>query len=222
MNNVNIPTKKAYHHGNLRAALVAAALKEIAKRGPEGFSLREVARRAGVSAPAVYRHFADKEALLGAVAVDCSERFNAAIQIAMAETEDPLEQFRAVGIAYVRFAVEHPEHFRAMSVPNLFANMPAEYAERQNAQHAEQHAAIKRAQDAGAIAKIPVEDIILAATSLVHGIAHNIVEGKLGKVDVARATQLAISATAVLGAGLAPRAEAYEDPRTGIVVKGRG
>jgi AcrR family transcriptional regulator len=222
VNNVNIPTKKAYHHGNLRAALVAAALKEIAKRGPEGFSLREVARRAGVSAPAVYRHFADKDALLGAVAADCAERLGAAIQSAVAEVaDDPLEQFRATGIAYVRFAVEHPEHFRAMAVPNLFDRMPAEDMQRANALNVEQYAVIRRAQEAGLIAQIPVADIMLAATSLVHGIAHQIVEGRLGKVDVARATELAVAATAVLGAGLAPRSDTYEDPRTGIKVKGR-
>ncbi|MEO8550164.1 MAG: TetR/AcrR family transcriptional regulator [Kofleriaceae bacterium] len=219
---MNIPTKKAYHHGNLRAALVAAALKEIAKRGPEGFSLREVARRAGVSAPAVYRHFADKDALLGAVAADCSERLGAAMQAAVAEApEDPLEQFRAYGIAYVRFAVEHPEHFRAMAVPNLFERMPLEEMQRANALNIEQYASIRRAQEAGLIAQIPIDNIMLAASSLVHGIAHQIVEGKLGKVDVQRATALAVAATAVLGAGLAPRSDAYEDPRSGMKLKGR-
>jgi len=222
VNNVNIPTKKAYHHGNLRAALVAAALKEIAKRGPEGFSLREVARRAGVSAPAVYRHFADKDALLGAVAAECWDRIGAAMRAAVAEApEDPLERFRATGIAYVRFAVEHPEHFRAMAVPGLFERMPVEELQRANAFNLEQYGAIRRAQDAGLIANIPVADIMLAASSLVHGVAHQIVEGKLGKVDVARATELAVAATAVLGAGLAPRSDAYEDPRSGMKLKGR-
>lgn len=220
MNNVNIPTKKAYHHGNLRAALVAAALKEIARRGPEGFSLREVARRAGVSAPAVYRHFADKDALLGAVAADCSERLGAALQVAVAEVpDDPLEQFRAVGIAYVRFAVEHPEHFRAMAVPNFWERMPADDMQRANAWNVEQYNGIRRAQEAGLIAAIPIDDIMLAASSLVHGLAHQIVEGKLGKVDVARATELAVAATAALGAGLAPRTDEYEDPRTGMKLK---
>ena len=78
-----------------------------------------------------------------------------------------------------------------------------------------------RAQQAGKIAAIPIDDVMLAASSLVHGLAQLVVEGKLGAVDVARATELALAATAVLGAGLAPRAEAYADPRTGLRLKGR-
>jgi len=212
-----LATKKAYHHGNLRAALVAAALKEIARSGPEGFSLREVARRAGVSAPAVYRHFQDKDDLLAAVAGECVDRLGAAMLDAVARApDDPLERFRATGIAYVQFAVDHPEHFRAMSVPGLFDKTPPEQRERQNAWAEMQRAAITRAQEAGEIAAIPLNDIMLAASSLVHGVAQLIVEGKLGKVDAARAKQLAIAATAVLGAGLAPRGDAYEDPLTGM------
>jgi AcrR family transcriptional regulator len=209
VNNVNIPTKKAYHHGNLRAALVAAALKEIAKSGPESFSLREVARRAGVSAPAVYRHFKDKDALLAAVAGECWEQIGAAMTAAVAEApaDDVLEQFRATGIAYVKFAVEHPEHFRAMSIPGLSARLPQEQLAQATAWSAKQREEIQRAQAAGKIAAIPIEDLMLAASSMVHGVAQQIVEGRFGKVDVARATELAVIATGVLGLGFWPRSE---------------
>lgn len=221
-NNVNIPTKKAYHHGNLRAALVAAALKEIAKTGPEGFSLREVARRAGVSAPAVYRHFKDKDALLAAVAVECSERIQAAMAAALENAPaDTLERFRAVGIAYVRFAVEHPEHFRAMATPNLFELMPEEEQTRMKDNNAQQRVAIASAQAAGEIAAIPIDDLLITASAVTHGIASMIVEGRLGVVDVTRATELAVMATAVLGAGFAPRSEPYEDRRGGLKLPGR-
>jgi len=217
-----LATKKAYHHGNLRPALVAAALKEIAKSGPDGFSLREVARRAGVSAPAVYRHFADKDALLAAVAAECWERIGAAMQTAVAAAPDnALERFRATGIAYVTFAVEHPEHFRALAVPGLSEMMPADVMERANAWAAAEREALMRAQERGEIAAIPLDDVMLAATSLTHGVAMQIVEGRFGKVDVARARELAVAATAVLGAGLTPRAEAWKDPRTGVELKGR-
>lgn len=215
-------TKKAYHHGNLRAALVAAALKEVAKSGPDAFSLRGVARRAGVSAPAVYRHFADKDALLAAVAAECWDRIGATMLAAVeAAPDDALERFRATGIAYVTFAVEHPEHFRALSVPGLFARMPGDRMARANAWATEERAALQRAQEAGEIAAIPLDDLMLAATSLTHGVAMQIVEGKFGKVDVARARELAIAATGVLGAGLAPRNEPWHDPRTGREVAGR-
>ena len=215
-------TKKAYHHGNLRAALVAAALKEIAKTGPEAFSLRNVARRAGVSAPAVYRHFADKDALLAAVAEECWDQIGVALLAAVENApDDALERFRATGIAYVTFAVEHPEHFRAMSVPGLIERMSPDRMERANAWAIEERAALARAQEAGQIAALPLDDVMLAATSLTHGVAAQIVEGKFGKVDVARARELAIAATAVLGAGLTPRSEAWQDPRTGVEVKPR-
>lgn len=215
-------TKKAYHHGNLRAALVAAALKEIAKTGPDGFSLRGVARRAGVSAPAVYRHFADKDALLAAVAEECWDRIGAALLAAVeAAPDDALERFRATGIAYVTFAVEHPEHFRAMSVPGLIERMSPDRMERANAWSTEERAALARAQETGQIAALPLDDIMLAATSLTHGVAAQIVEGRFGKVDVARARELAIAATAVLGAGLTPRSEAWQDPRTGVELEPR-
>ncbi|MEO6777346.1 MAG: TetR/AcrR family transcriptional regulator [Kofleriaceae bacterium] len=208
-------TKKAYHHGNLQAALVAAALKEIANNGPDAFSLRGVARRAGVSAPAVYRHFADKDALLAAVAAECWDRIVAAMLEAIeGAPDDALERFRATGIAYVTFAVEHPEHFRALSVPGLFARMPADRLARADEWAAEQRASLQRAVDAGEIAAISLDDIMLAASSLTHGVATQIVEGKFGKVDVARARELAIAATAVLGAGLVPRSEPWHDPRT--------
>jgi len=215
VNNDNIPTKKAYHHGNLRAALVTAALKEIAKSGPETFSLREVARRAGVSAPAVYRHFKDKDALLAAVAGECWERLGAAMTVAVAEApaDDVLEQFRATGIAYVKFAVEHPEHFRAMSIPGMTARTPSEQLAQANAWSAKQREDIMRAQAAGTIAAIPIDDLMLAASSLVHGVAQQIVEGRFGPVDLARATKLATIATGVLGVGFWPRKEPYEDPR---------
>lgn len=213
-------TKKAYHHGNLRAALVAAALKEIAKTGPDGFSLRGVARRAGVSAPAVYRHFADKDALLAAVAEECWDRIGAALLAAVeAAPDDALERFRATGIAYVTFAVEHPEHFRAMSVPGLIERMSPDRMERANAWSTEERTALARAQETGQIAALPLDDIMLAATSLTHGVAAQIVEGRFGKVDVARARELAIAATAVLGAGLTPRSEAWQDPRTGAELR---
>jgi AcrR family transcriptional regulator len=185
-----LATKRAYHHGNLREALVAAALKEVARSGPEGFSLRSVARRAGVSPPAVYRHFADKDALLAAVAVECSERIGVAMRDAVAGApDDPLERFRATGIAYVQFAVEHPEHFRAMSSPGLAEHTPQLQRLQFEARSREERESLVRAQQAGKIAAIPID------------------------VDVAAARRLALSVTAVLGAGVLPRTEAYEDAR---------
>src|SRR5260221_568336 len=109
--------KKSYHHGNLRRALLDAGLAAITEDGPERFTLRDVARRAGVSPAAPYRHFADKEALLAAVVAESAARLGEVMQAAVAGTEDPLDRFRRTGIAYVRFAAERPAHFRAMTNP---------------------------------------------------------------------------------------------------------
>ena len=107
--------KRAYHHGDLRAAMIEAALKLIAKHGPRGFSLSEAARLAGVSVGAPYRHFADKEALFGAVAaqgfVQLCERIEGAAKTCL---DDPRRRLVAIGVAYVRFAVERPSHFQVM------------------------------------------------------------------------------------------------------------
>ena len=214
MNNDNIPRKAAYHHGNLRPALIKAALVEIAAQGPEQFSLRGVARRAGVSAPAVYRHFANKDDLLAAVAAECSERIGAAVNaaIAAAPPDDPLEQFRATGIAVVQFAVAHPEHFRALSVPGMYERLPPAQRAAQDEFHRQQEAAIAKAQQDGYIAKIPLDELMLAANCAVNGLAHAIIEGKLGPVDAARATKLATDVTHVLGVGLVPRPAAIRAP----------
>jgi len=211
--------KQAYHHGNLRAALIAAALKAIGEEGPEKFTLRDVARRAGVSAAAVYRHFRDKDDLLIAVAVDCEERIGAAMAEALAHaSEDPLERFRATGIAYVTFAVDHPEHFRALSIPGLFERVPAEMQARAAEREAKQRRSIVEAQANGQIAQLPIADVQLTAEVVVAGLAHMIVEGRLGAVDRTRALELAIAVTRVLGVGFVPRPEALEDPRDQVVV----
>lgn len=199
--------KRAYHHGNLRAALVQATLRAIAEDGPDGFTLRDVARRAGVSPAAPYRHFTDKDELLAAVAGECAERLAAMVAAAVAEAppDDLLAQFRQVGIANVEFAVAHPEHFRALNIPGIAARLPPEQRHGL-AWHEEQRRALAAAQAAGAIAQIPLADLELAAGSLVHGLGHLIVEGQLGEVSLARAKELATAVTAVLGLGLLPRA----------------
>jgi len=212
-----LATKRAYHHGNLRTALVNAALRELALTGLDGFSLRSVARRAGVSAPAVYRHFQDREDLLVAVAAECAERLAAALTAAVdAASAEPLERFRATGIAYLRFAVAHPDYFHAMSVPGLIERAPPEQRERMTAWRDSERIALVDAQAAGLISSLPIDDILLAASATMNGLAHMILEGQLGEVDDARATELAIIATAALGAGFWPRPEGYEDPLTGV------
>jgi AcrR family transcriptional regulator len=200
-------TKRAYHHGDLKAALVKATLRAIAEDGPDGFTLRDVARRAGVSPAAPYRHFRNKDELLAEVAFECSERLAQTVLAAIAEVPpgDALEQFRRTGIAYVLFAWRHPEHFRAMSIPNLFDKMSPEHRAGVEGFHAEQRAALAAAQVAGTIAPIPLDEMVLAANSLVHGLAHLIISGQLGEVDEPRVIALATAVTRAIGVGFVSR-----------------
>jgi AcrR family transcriptional regulator len=106
--------RRPYHHGNLRRALLKEALATIRDRGVEGLTLRDIGARAGVSRSAIYRHFADKRALLNAVAV---EGFRALRQelIAAWETGGRGDAaFFAMGVAYVHYAVGNPSHYRVM------------------------------------------------------------------------------------------------------------
>jgi AcrR family transcriptional regulator len=106
----------AYHHGNLRRAVLDATAAVIAERGVTGFGLREVARRAGVSHTAPAHHFGDATGLLTAFAVEGFTLLGAALAAAPIEPRDPV---LGVGIAYVRFAVDHRPHFEVMFRPDV-------------------------------------------------------------------------------------------------------
>lgn len=118
-----VPRKRPYHHGDLRRTLLEASLELILERGLDALSLREVARRAGVSPAAPYHHFATREQLLGALAVDGFALLAQAMQTARdaAAAAGAIDRLRAIGEAYVRFAVAHPAHFRLMFRPSLVA-----------------------------------------------------------------------------------------------------
>lgn len=106
---------RGYHHGNLREALVEAALALIAERGPHGFSFVDAARAAGVSPAAPYRHFRDRDELVAEVAQRGFESFAAALSAAWDEGRpDPIAAFTRVGQAYLAFARTEPAYYAAM------------------------------------------------------------------------------------------------------------
>jgi AcrR family transcriptional regulator len=108
--------KDTYHHGNLRRALLDGALVVIGEKGIDGLSLREVAARAGVSHAAPYHHFTDKAALVDALAGEAAALLDAEMAARVAEAGDePLPRLIALGMAYVGFAVEHPEYYAAFT-----------------------------------------------------------------------------------------------------------
>lgn len=105
--------RDTYHHGDLKRALTDAALGLVTEKGPRGFTLREVARRAGVSAAAPYRHFADRAQLLAAVATQGFVQLHTALSDTAGAT-DLTRQALDMGRAYVRWAVDHPDYYQVM------------------------------------------------------------------------------------------------------------
>lgn len=108
-------SKSGYHHGDLRSALIDAGLALTRAGGPDALSIREATRRVGVSPNAAYRHFADREALLTAVAEVIQERIAARMRSAGANSGPPAEsarrRLRAVGLGYIEFALDEPGWF---------------------------------------------------------------------------------------------------------------
>ena len=114
------PRKKAragYHHGNLREVLIEATLALVEEGGPEAVTVREAARRAGVSPGAPFRHFPTRTSLMTAVAEEATHRLHDAVfaAVSSSEADDPLAALRAMGRAYLRWAYANPTHFAVVS-----------------------------------------------------------------------------------------------------------
>ncbi|RSM65184.1 TetR family transcriptional regulator [Actinoplanes sp. ATCC 53533] len=157
--------KASYHHGDLRRALLDAAAAAIAEDGPAALSLRDLARRAGVSHAAPTHHFGDKKGLLTALAAEGFDRLAADLLATRAATGSFLE----LGVAYVRFATAHRAHFEVMWRPDLYhADDPALVAARDRSGDALYAGVADLPDGAGAA---DVREAGLAAWSLAHGFA---------------------------------------------------
>ena len=125
--------KRGYHHGNLRQALIDAALALIEQRGPTGFTLSEAAKRAGVTPAAVYRHFEGREDLIAEAAHQGYDIFAELMEFAY-ESGQPsaLKAFEATGRAYLAFARKYPGHYIAMFESGISVNRTPELAHAAN------------------------------------------------------------------------------------------
>jgi AcrR family transcriptional regulator len=165
--------RRGYHHGNLREALVAAALDLIAEKGPAGFTFAEAARSAGVSPAAPYRHFRDRDALMADVARRGFERFGAALAEAWDEGRpEPVKALENIGRAYLAFARSEPAYFTAMFEAQLPPDMDRELARAAD----EAFAVLRRAAEAVCAilpqrGRPPALMVSLHAWTLAHGIA---------------------------------------------------
>ena len=111
-----LAARRGYHHGHLHEALIRAARVLLAERGPQGFTLADAARMAGVTPAAPYRHFRDREALLEAVALQGFRDFTARLSVPLSSDLPPEERLKAMGAAYLAFAREEPGAYAAMFV----------------------------------------------------------------------------------------------------------
>src|SRR6516225_5556566 len=198
---LSTPTEqRPYHHGDLRQALVRSALEVLSEAGVAGLSLRAAARRAQVSAMAPYRHFADKEALLAAVAEYGFRELAARLTVANAAAADPRAGLGALGVAYVLFAREQPSLFKLMFGPMIEQKSGHPDLDEAGGAcfDALRHAAAKffdGDSDAG--------DVALACWSLVHGLSALIVDGRLAEHDCGPAEAVATRLIRLLSDSLA-------------------
>lgn len=174
-----VATRQAYHHGDLRSALIETGLRLLESEEHGDIGLRKVARETGVSATAVYRHFPDKEALMRALAHAGYEKLFDAQEAAAADKSSREESFRATGQAYVHFAVANPALFAVMT--KYMADARGEEARaraakarpgvslRENVSALLPDGASKRARDVVAI----------QAMALVHGLAQLVLGGQV-------------------------------------------
>ena len=175
------PEPRPYHHGDLRAALLAAAARWLDERGAETLTLRELARAAGVSHAAPYHHFANRDELMAGVAEHAFDRLGDALAAA-ADAANPAHALLDIGEAYVREALAHPAQFRLMFGPMLArkAGHPGLQRAAERAFTVLLEAATRHAPERGL-------ELALAGWSLSHGAANLAIDGAFGGLPIAAA-----------------------------------
>ncbi len=174
---------ESYHHGNLRAALILATLKLLDEGGPDAVSVREVAKRVGVSAGAPFRHFPTRTALLTAVAEEASHRLKREISAAVAavSSRDPLERLRAFGVGYLRWVNRNQAMFLVVSTRSLidYEGSPT-LGPDSDELRAQMNALLQEAADKGLLrAGLSGAPVALAARAFVYGLARMLIDDHL-------------------------------------------
>ena len=178
--------RNTYHHGNLRQALVDQAVKTIRTDGVEALTLRDVGAHLGVSRTALYRHFADKQALLVAVATEGFRVFRRELAEAWVEAGRGREGFLALGRVYIRFAMQNPSHYRAMFGGYVATgDCGAELDTESEAGFAVLVDALVELQQAGLVRRDPPLDLAVFVWGVVHGAAMLAIGGQVPREDEA-------------------------------------
>lgn len=178
---VKLPEKtKNYHKGDLRNKLISSGLKILSENGMESLSLRMVAKRAGVSHAAPYRHFENREALIAAIAEDGYKKLSDNILSAAAlHPQNPELQFKEAGWGYIQFAIENPEHLKVM-----FGSFSKGCELDRGTSFDDLIGLIRNCQDSGLIRN--EDPLILALTtwSTVHGLALILINNQMPEAGI--------------------------------------
>lgn len=180
--------EKNYHHGDLKTQLIFEGLRLLDKEGYESFSLRKVAKACGVSQTAPYRHFENKDELIGAITQEALTAFGARLEAAIGQhPNDVTVQLREMGVAYIRFFAENPEYLRLLFLTDI--ELKSRFSEKfQSCSHAEAHAdrsfsvleeTVVRYKKAHPDERMSQEELVLYCWGLVHGISTLIAAGEL-------------------------------------------
>lgn len=182
------PKDDTYHHGDLRNALIAAGVQMLESEGAQGLSLRKLAKQAGVSHNAPYMHFADKEALLAAIAEEGFHILTDAVRSAVDTAGDDWRQQLSAGSwAYVRFALDHPSHLQVMFLAYEPQQYPSLYATSTGAL-AVLSELIQRGQAQGKIVDGDSHYLATFVWSLLHGVATILAGRKMPPTVMGRVT----------------------------------
>lgn len=193
-------SERGYHHGNLRQALLEAALELARQHGPERVSVREAARQIGVSPAAPFRHFPNRRALMTALAEEAGERLRIEVRKSMGgRGASPLERLRLLGRGYLQWTMRHPSHFKIVSARDQIdldgsVALRASIGEvraltEQTLTEAQQQGQVDPAHDVSALA--------LLSRATVYGLARMNQDGHLGQWGVASGDE-AVAMTATL------------------------
>jgi AcrR family transcriptional regulator len=207
---IRVPRKKPdrYQHGDLREALIQAGLKLLTEEGLGGLSLRAAAQLAGVSHAAPYRHFADKQELVAAIAERGFRLFIASMreELAASGETDPIGKLRALGVGYVRFATGHPDYLRVIFGGVISVSSPSALHAAGEEAYRTLRDVVAGGLDGGQLRGGDPDLVSLSCWSMVHGLSALISSGAVPAPPSAVAqAELTRSLVGLLGQGIVAR-----------------
>lgn len=201
-------TQRPYHHGNLRQALIEMAVVVAEETGKDFISVREVARRLGVSSGAPFRHFPDRESLMTAVAEEALARLRLRVERDQLDAPAaPIAKLKTLGRTFIHWALQNPTQFRLVSSRRLFEfDRSASLQVHFDAVRQITMSLVEQAQSAGALSAGAVPEMALALRALVYGLARMQVDGQLPQwqVNASQTERTLISAMDLIVDGLSP------------------